>query len=207
MRLRCWISWCLAPGLVFAGESPRLVKSVAVPGTTLAVNLATQVGQPYDVAKIAKDVHYLWSLGRFDDIRVEASRDPDGTAIVFRATTAEWMMLHEIRIEPSTSGIQLKAPEGSRIGRLEAERIAQRARNQLVEGGYPDARVTYEFTPCGNKVDLKLTVNRGRVVAVKQVEFKGELALDASELRGALKELRSRRLLPAIPHMWGGWQL
>jgi len=207
MGLGFAIPWFLVPGLVFAGESPRLVKSVAVPGTTLEVKLATQAGQPYDNATVARDVHFLWSLGGFDDIRVEASDDPDGIAIVFRARAAVQMTLHEIFIEPSTFGIQIKAPEGSHISRLEAERIAERARNQLVERGYPEARVTYEFAPCGNEVDLKLTVDQGQEVAVKQVDFTGEPALNTRELRGALQELRSRRLLPAIPHVWGGWQL
>src|SRR5438067_10010394 len=36
------------------------VKSVKIIGTNLAVNLATQEGQPYDARAIDKDVHQLW---------------------------------------------------------------------------------------------------------------------------------------------------
>ena len=63
-----------------------LVRSVSVPGTDLEVNLATQVGARYDAAAIAKDVRYLWSLGRFADIRVETIELQDGVDVCFRVT-------------------------------------------------------------------------------------------------------------------------
>ena len=47
------------------------VKSVKIIGTNLAVNFATQEGQPYDARAIDKDVHQLWGAGRFSDIHVE----------------------------------------------------------------------------------------------------------------------------------------
>ena len=51
-----------------------IIHSVAVPGTQLDVKLATQVGQPYDAATVEKDVRYLWSLGRFDDVSGRGAR-------------------------------------------------------------------------------------------------------------------------------------
>src|ERR1039458_7883237 len=92
----------------FAGEWTPVVKSVAVPGTGLAVKLATQAGQAYDAGAVEKDVRYLWGLGQFEDIRVEASDDADGTAVVFHATPSQRPRLHEIRIEPSTFGLEVK---------------------------------------------------------------------------------------------------
>jgi len=190
----------------FAGELPLVVKSVAVPGTGLAVKLATQVGRTYDAGAVAKDVRYLWGLGRFEDIRVEASGDADGMAVVFHAKPAQRLRLHEIRIEPSTFGLEVKLPQGTPIDRPIAQQIAMRARRQLVERGYANARVGYEFAPHGSEVDLKLTVDEGEAIRVKQVEFLGETGLDPRALRGALRALRTRRLLPGIPHVWGGWR-
>ena len=63
-----------------------LIHSVTLPGTVSGVNLATQVGQPFDSAAIAKDVRTLWNLGRFQDIRVETIERPDGADIVFHGT-------------------------------------------------------------------------------------------------------------------------
>src|ERR1035437_5016008 len=179
----------------FAGELPLVVKAVAVPGTGLAVKLATQVGRTYDAGAVAKDVRYLWGLGRFEDIRVEASGDADGMAVVFHAKPAQRLRLHEIRIEPSTFGLEVKLPQGTPIDRPIAQQIAMRARRQLVERGYANARVGYEFAPHGSEVDLKLTVDEGEAIGVKQVEFLGETGLDPRALRGALRALRTRRAL------------
>jgi len=76
-----------------------ILTSVSVPGTDLAVKLASQVGQPYDEQKVTQDVRYLWNLGRFDDVRVE---EPEPGALVFRVHSKPYLMLHEIWLHPKT---------------------------------------------------------------------------------------------------------
>src|ERR1051326_1686894 len=57
---------------LFAGdfEAPVL-RSVSVHGAAPDVTLTTQVGRPYDAASVSSDLHKLWNLGRFSDIRAE----------------------------------------------------------------------------------------------------------------------------------------
>lgn len=54
----------------------------------MQVVLSTQVGQPFNSDLIDRDVHRLWSTGRFSDIRVEKSEDADGTNVVFNVVQA-----------------------------------------------------------------------------------------------------------------------
>src|SRR5689334_23144321 len=108
----------------FAEDVAPPVVSVAVPGTALQVNLATQVGRPYDAKTVEKDVRYLWSLGRFSDIRVETASRDEGVAVVFRASVAPHLFLHEIRIQPNTYGLDIKVPEATPVTPLSAHRIA-----------------------------------------------------------------------------------
>jgi outer membrane protein assembly factor BamA len=84
-----------------------LVRSVSVPGANLQVNLTTQVGAAYDADAIARDVRYLWSLGRFEDIRVETTEDEDGIDVRFLLTVEPRYSLHEIRIMPNTFGVEM----------------------------------------------------------------------------------------------------
>jgi hypothetical protein len=127
-----------------------MIHSVTVPGTHLHVKLATQVGQPYDSRTVAKDVRYLWSLGRFDDVRVEA---PEPGALVFRVTPRTRFVVRDVRITPHSFGIQIKLPPGTPIDPAGARAIAADIERQL------DARVTETLVPRGNgKVDLKLHV-------------------------------------------------
>jgi hypothetical protein len=127
-----------------------IIHSVSVPGTQLDVKLATQVGQPYDAATVEKDVHYLWSLGRFDDIRVE---QPEPGALVFRVRPRPHLLLRDIRLEPHSFGLELKLPPGTPIDPITAREIARGVEHRL------NARVTETLIPRRQgEVDLKLRV-------------------------------------------------
>lgn len=127
-----------------------LVNSVTVPGTGLHVKLATQVGRPYDARAVEKDVRWLWSLGRFDDVRVE---EPAPGALVFRVTPRPRLVLRDVRLTPHSFGLEIRLPPGTPIDRVSAREIARGIERQL---GY---RVEETLVPRGNgKVDLKLHV-------------------------------------------------
>ena len=146
--LRCFTkSYPLVPVFLFvsvayAEESPPVVTSVEVPGTSLEVKLATQVGQPYDEQTVRKDVKFLWDLGRFDDVKVEERRDGGDLSLVFRVTPKPRVVLREVRLVPNTYGVQLKVADGTLIDAYRAHEIALEAQNQLVARGYGEAEVT-----------------------------------------------------------------
>ena len=191
---------------LFAGSAP-IVKSVAIRGADLDVALATQVGAPYDKQAIERDVRHLWTLGRFDEIRAEVTDDADGTNVIFQIVPSPQIRLHEIRIEPNSFGLQPKIPAGSMVDEREAHRIAEEARKQLQERGYLDPKVGYSFVRVpGNQVDLRLDVQAGPSARVRGVVFQGDPGLPEKELRRELEALRSRRFLPGVPHIWGGWR-
>jgi outer membrane protein insertion porin family len=184
------------------------VRSVKIVGTNLAVNLATQEGQPYNARAIEKDVHQLWSEGRFSDIRVEATEEPAGTAVVFRVTPAPDLRLRHVRIEPSSFGLHPKIDEGASVNPFRAHEIALEAQRRLNAEGYLDARVDYGLLPVSkHAADVRLTVRAGKPVDVRAVDFAGNIGLDAKELRSALRDMRIRRLLPGIPGVWDGWRM
>lgn len=184
------------------------VKSVEIVGTNLAVKLATQEGQPYDARVIEKDVHQLWSAGRFSDIRVEATEETAGTAVVFRVTPTPELRLRHLRIEPSSFGLHPKIDEGASVSPLRAHEIAIEAQKRLNTEGYLDARVDASLLPVSrHDADVQLTVRAGKPVDVTAVEFTGQTGLDMKELRRALHDLTIRRILPRIPGLWGGWRM
>jgi len=184
------------------------VTSVKIVGTNLAVNLATQEGQPYDARAVEKDVHQLWSAGRFSDIRVETTEEIAGTAVTFRVTPAPDLRLRHVRIEPSSFGLHPKIDEGTSVSPLRAHEIALEARKRLNAEGYLDARVDSSLLPVSKRAaDVQLTIRAGKPVEVRSVEFAGHTGLDVKELRSALRDLRIRRMLPGIPGVWDGWRM
>src|SRR3984893_2590348 len=191
-----------------ATSPPLMIKSVAIHGADAGVALRTQVGRPYDTGTIEKDVRQLWSTGRFEDIRGETKNEDEGTAVVFDVLEAKPLELHELKIEPSTFGLQLTLPQGTPLSRLRAHQIAGQAQKQLQEDGFRDAEVDYQIMPfAGKQVDLKLMVEAGERVRVKEVTFAGDTELDSKELRGALRDMKIRRVVPPIPGVWNGWRL
>ncbi len=52
-----------------------------------------------------------------------------------------------------------------------------------------------------------MRVKAGDPVRVKEIEFTGYPEQDAKELRGVLKGLRIRRVIPKLPGLWNGWRL
>ena len=200
-------SAAFAEGPVAPVESSSLIiKSVRVVGTSAPVELKTQVGQVFDAGTIQSDVHSLWSTGRFDDIRVETKPQDDGTAIVFNVVEMPQYLLHQIRVEPSTFGLQMSLPEGTPITRLRAHQIAYQAEQSLRSDGFRTATVDYDIVPfIGHKVDLHLNIDAGDRIRVKEVTFTGNTEFDPKDLRGVLHSLKIKRVTPPIPGLWNGW--
>src|SRR5882762_3428632 len=162
-------------------SSVPLIESVTLRGTQLKVDFATQVGHPYDASAIHQDLHRLWNTGRFDDIRVEKNE----TAIVFHVVENPRLRLRKLVIEPSTTGLQLALPEGTPIDEVSAHAVILEARKQLIARGYVDPQLDYNLLPViGSTVDLRLTVNPGERVRVREVQFSGDPGLAPHELSG-----------------------
>jgi hypothetical protein len=145
-----------------------LIHSVSVPGTTLDVNLATQVGAPYDAAVIDRDVRTLWRLGRFHDIRVETVQGGEGADVVFHVTPEPQYALRDIRLKPNTFGIQMSMPPRTVLTQARAQELAIAAQRQLNDRGYPKAKIAWNFVPAGEgRYDLHLNVVPGDAVRLK----------------------------------------
>ena len=179
---------CSLAAALFAST---IVRSVAVPGTNLQVNLATQVGAPYNSAAITRDVRYLWGLGRFADVRVETKDDNCGLGVIFRVAVEPRYAIRGVRIEPPTFGLEMGLPDGTLLTRPQAYDLALQARKQLNDRGYLQAKVEYAFAPAGHDLyDLKLAVDAGAAPHANPVEVTGNLGLDRHALGKPLRAVR-----------------
>jgi hypothetical protein len=117
------------------------------------------VGTPYNAETVEKDVRYLWSLGRFDDIQVE---EPEEGALVFHVKPKPNLLLRKVELEPNTFGLEIQLPEGTLMDDYRAHLVAIEARKQLEDRGYPTAEVneSLEIVRPGY-VDLHLRVVPG----------------------------------------------
>ena len=123
---------------------------------------------------------------------MELSGQADGVALTFRLVPRPNLFLREVRMEPHTFGISLKVPSGALIDAARAREIAAGVESQLATRGYHDARVTGTLVPAGKgRVDLRLRVDPGVQVRVKEIRFEGEVIF-----RSDLRAMRKGRPLP-----------
>lgn len=190
------------------GEEARPVVSVEVAGSRAPWELDTRPGAPLDPKTVRGDVKRLWATGRFEDVRVESNEEPGGIRLVFRLVEKPRMRVRKVVIDPPTSGVRAPLEPESFVDSLRAQAAAAEVRAQLVAQGYPDATAEAELAPVDSAhADVRIAVNRGKAVRVKDVEFTGELGVKPKELRKALHATKSKTILPGIPHLWSGWKL
>jgi Surface antigen variable number repeat len=191
------LSWMLALAVLGFANEPLIVESVTMTGADLRVKLETQVGRPYDPLALQRDVKYLYGLGRFDDVRVEAT----GGAVRFMVAPKPHLLLHEVRMSPHSFGLQPKLTEGASIDNFQAHQLAAQVEKELKLQGYRGARVSYEFTPAvRHEVDLRLNIDAGTAFSVRHVEFEGDLGVDPKLLRRQLNALRTKTMVPLLWH-------
>lgn len=172
------------------------IQSVTVQGTRRHVDLATQVGQPYNASTVEQDVRALWRTGRYEDIKVDTQTGFIGTSVLFRVTEAPELRLRKVVVEPSTYGLHLSLREGSPLNRLGAQAAALEAKRLLNTQGYANANVDYELTPVEDgKADLRLTVKPGERLRLSDIQFLGDLRMPPQALHDSLRALHTRRIL------------
>ena len=205
----CCVAFGAEPGAVLpsAGFS-SFIRAVQLQGSDAKLNLETRPGDHYDADTVNKDVRTLWSSGRYDDIRVEAVPQENGTLVVFHVVEKPKQVLHDFRVDPHSYGLQVHLQPGTPMDRARAQQVAMDFRKRLQDQGYASADVEPELIPAGkDKVDLHLKVTAGTPMRVVAVKFVGEPAMDPKAVHQALHTLRIRRVLPGVPGVWAGWRL
>ena len=178
-----------------------------VPQDTLRALIFTKKGDPYDVDSIHRDFISLWNTGRFDDLRVETEKGPNG-GIILRFVVTERRTVHTIDYtgNKSISKSEILDRFKERHVTLSPESQydpgkVQRARNVLseyeAERGHQYATVTPQIRqvpPSG--VDVIFAIDEGPKVKVGNIILDGRTAFSHREVVSAMKNLKPI----GIPH-------
>ena len=172
------------------------------------MQLETKAGSVLDRTQLARDVRRLWATGWFEGIHVEANKTLGGVELAFEVVEKPRLHLRGVEFQPAAGRYPVRPKAGTLIDAQLARGLAETLRQQLVEDGYADARVTAKLVPVRpQEADLLIQVNAGPPCRVEKVRLSGTLRMKQKEVRGVLRSTRIRRLLPGIPGLWNGWQL
>lgn len=178
-----------------------------VPQDTLRALIEEKKGDVFDPDLLHRDFIALWNTGRFDDLRVERSKGPNG-GIILTFIVTERRTVHTIDYVGNKS-----ISKSEILDRFKERKVAlspesqydpgkvQRAKNVIqeyeAERGHQYATVTPELKqvpPSG--VDVTFNINEGPVVKVGRIKIIGNTAFSAQDVIRAMKNLKPI----GIPH-------
>ncbi len=178
-----------------------------VPQDTLRALIYTKRGDVYDEESIHRDFTALWNTGRFDDLRIESEKGPEG-GILLRFVVTERRTVHTIDYTGNKS-----ISKSEILDRFKERKVSlspesqydpgkiQRARNVLQdyesERGHQYATVTPQIrqVPPGG-VDVIFAIDEGPKVKVGNLIIDGNTAFSDKEVIRAMKNLKPI----GIPH-------
>ncbi len=178
-----------------------------VPQDTLRALIFTKKGDVYDEDAIHRDFISLWNTGRFDDLRVEKEKSPNG-GIILRFVVTERRTVHTIDYtgNKSISKSEILDRFKERHVNLTPESQfdpgkVQRAKNVLqeyeAERGHQYAAVVPQIrqVPPGG-VDITFAIDEGPKVKVGNIIIQGNTAFSHRDVVRAMKNLKPI----GIPH-------
>jgi outer membrane protein assembly factor BamA len=150
---------------------------------TLVSVLETRVGQPLSMAAVRESIAHLYSLGRFDDVRVDAT----AVGEVRVALRYELSPLHPITSikfagkinAPGVDTGQMRQAVVSRYGTSpsfgRAEELTQVVIDLLRQRGYlrPDVQPQAEFAHAPDRATLVFTIDPGPRAIIGSIEIAG----------------------------------
>lgn len=178
-----------------------------VPQDTLRALIYTKKGDTYDEESIHRDFITLWNTGRFDDLRVEKERGPNG-GVIIRFVVTERRTVHTIDYSGNKS-----ISKSEILDRFKERKVTltpesqydpgkvQRAKNVLQdyesERGHQYATVTPQIrqVPPGG-VDITFNIDEGPKVKVGKIAIEGNSAFSDRMVIRAMKNLKPI----GIPH-------
>ena len=198
---------CFAQNLYAAGETIYEIKVIGaenIDPELVTSALSIRVGDSLDSEAVAKSIRSLYRMGIFSDIQIETEPYRTGVTLLVK--------VQENPVVSSIEYIGFKTIKKERIDELVSVRVgsywSEGVKNQLLRTlkneyaskGFSNAEIQiFESHGAKNKIGLKVQVDEGKRVSIKQITFVGNNYFDGKTLQKKMKTktssfLRSGRL-------------
>jgi len=152
---------------------------------------------------ITRAVEKLWKQGLFSDIKITATETP-GDSIILDIFLQERPRLSELIITGVKKGQEkdlretLELKRGVQVTENTINNAKRTIRDYLYKKKYLNTEIdVYQFDDTvsqQNNVNLKIDINRGRKVRIKEIDFVGNEVFTDAKLRRKMKETKRRDL-------------
>lgn len=177
-------------GDLTAAAQNATISSVVVQGNqrveaeTIRSYLTFSAGDAYDPGEINQSLKTLFATGLFKDVRIRRQYSTVVVVVSENPVVARVRFEGNEDVESDTlrSEVQLKPRSVYTQARVQADE--QRIRDVLSRQGHYDAQVSAQVIPLGgNRVEVVFQIGEGVKTKVKAINFVGNEAFSASQLR------------------------
>ena len=176
----------------------------------------TQPGDTFLARNLSEDMKAIYSMGYFDDVRVESEDGPAGKIILFvvkekptirhiiikggqgfQGTSGSNKDPQDIKDEIKPSSLvfedekilkSLDIKTGSILNIFKIQSNIKRIEDLYKEKNYHNVKVTYNIKEQdNNQADLEFVIDEGKKVLIKEIRFEGNQAYPAKKLKKIMK--------------------
>lgn len=178
-----------------------IIKSIDVQyagATTIAkekilANMQTRVGRPYDERTVEDDIRNLYATGSITNVRIFGEPQRDGVKVIVvvqaKSQITEVRLTGVSQLKESRVRKEISAKPGDTLNEANLEADKQKVLEYYAGKGFTEVDVRYAVQSndkLGTAV-VTFEITEGAKVSIRSVNFEGNNALSAREIRKVLK--------------------
>jgi len=150
--------------------------------------IKTKPGDVYIAKSLSQDLKAVYSMGYFEDIRIEAEESPQGKVIIFRVKEKPSIRIIRFQGNKLYKDDDIKENLSIRTGSIlnifKVRSNIKRIEDLYKEKNYHNVKVTYNISQLEtNQADLEFVIQEGENVLIRHIIFEGNNAYKDKELK------------------------
>jgi len=151
-------------------------------------NIKTKSGDVYIAQSLSQDLKAVYSMGYFEDIRIDAEESPQGKVIIFRVTEKASIRIIRFQGNKVYKDDEIKENLSIRTGSIlnifKVRSNIKRIEDLYKEKNYHNVKVTYTIHPLeNNQADLEFVIQEGENILIRHIIFEGNTAYTDKKLK------------------------
>ncbi len=154
--------------------------------------IKTETGDIYLAKSLSEDLKAVYSMGYFEDIRIEAENGPDGKVIIFDVKEKPTIRIIRFKGNRVYDNDEIKEnlniKTGSILNIFKVGRNIKRIEELYKDKNYHNVKITYNVHKLAhNQADLEFIIEEGEKVLIKSIILEGNSAFTNDKLKKIMK--------------------
>ncbi|MBE9530088.1 MAG: outer membrane protein assembly factor BamA, partial [Proteobacteria bacterium] len=159
-----------------------------IEGDAIKKNIKTKPGDVYIAKSLSQDLKAVYSMGYFEDIRIDAEESPQGKVIIFKVKEKATIRIIRFQGNKLYKDDEIKENLSIRTGSIlnifKVRSNIKRIEELYKEKNYHNVKVSYTIHQLEtNQADLEFIIQEGENVLIRHIIFEGNNAYKDKKLK------------------------